>query len=179
VLRPTDVTMRNGLRCTNATRTNIDLATVLDADSLEAAFESARRQGLTTVHAVRERREQLGTQGRRGAHRLLQLLDTLDGTRACESVLEVKVARLLRWSRLPMPVTQYDIYVFGRRYRLDFAWPDWMIALECDGRAFHELERDRTRWRHLSAAGWRVLPVTWNDVTNRWPDVLREIRAAR
>ena len=64
------------------------------------------------------------------------------------------------------------------RYRLDFVWLALRIALECDGRKFHEFQRSRTRGRHLGAGGWRVLPVTWDDVTRRWPQVLAELTAA-
>jgi very-short-patch-repair endonuclease len=177
-LVPTDTTFRDGVRCTNPTRTIIDLASVLDEETLEAAFESARRQNLTTVAAVRERQLSLGTQGRRGSKQLLQLLNELDGNRATESILEVKVARLLRRTGLPVPRRQYEVVIFGRRYRLDFAWPELRIALECDGKAFHEFQRDRTRWRHLGASGWLVLPVTWADVTKDWAVVVYELTEA-
>src|SRR5947208_2895416 len=102
-----------------------------------------------------------------GATALRRLLDVLDGSVTCESVREVKLARLLRASHFPAPVRQHWVHTIGGRYRLDFAWPERRVALECDGRVFHEFQRDRTRWRHLGAAGWRVLPVTWDDVTTR------------
>jgi very-short-patch-repair endonuclease len=111
---------------------------------------------------------------------LRNLLDELDGEEPAEFALEVKTARLLRASPLPPPVRQHPIKIFGRSYRLDFAWPEWHIALECDSRAFHELQfqTDRSRWRRLGATGWRVLPVTWRDVTRDWPAVLGELQAA-
>jgi very-short-patch-repair endonuclease len=177
-LPQSDITHREGLRSTNAVRTIIDLAGELADEDLEAAFESARRQRLVTVEAVRRRHEQLGTQGRRGAGRLTALLTRLDGRAPSESVFEVKVARLLRTTTLPEPVRQYDVTIFGRRYRLDLAWPERRVALECDGRAFHEFQRDRTRWRHLGASGWRVLPVTWDDVARNWPAVCAELASA-
>jgi very-short-patch-repair endonuclease len=117
-------------------------------------------------------------EGRRGAGRLATLLDRLDGRAPSESVFEVKVVRLPRTTALPEPVRQFDIAIFGRRYRLDLAWPESRVTLECDGRAFHEFQRDRTRWRHLGASGWRVLPVTWEDVARNWPAVCAELAAA-
>jgi very-short-patch-repair endonuclease len=173
-VEPRDRATVDGLRCTSASRTIIDLAGVLDAESLEAAFESARRRRLVTVASVRGRHDALESRGRAGAARLQRMLDKLDGRAACESVLEVRVARLLRKARLPEPVRQYRV----GRYRLDFAWPLLRIALECDGQAFHEFQRDRTRWRELGASGWRVLPVTWRDVEHRWAEVLAELVAA-
>jgi very-short-patch-repair endonuclease len=52
--------------------------------------------------------------------------------------------------------------------RVDFAWPELRIALECDGFEFHSdratFRRDRRRWTALTRAGWRVIVVTWADV---------------
>jgi very-short-patch-repair endonuclease len=177
-LLPTDVVQRDGLRCTNPTRTVIDLAANLNDEALESAFESARRQNLTTVAAVRDRQRKLGTQGRRGSHRLLRILDALDGTAPAESPLEVLVARRLRDEPIPRSVRQHVVVIFGRTYRLDFAWPEFRLALECNGAAFHDFERDNRRWRQLGASGWRVLPVTWRDVTRNWPSIANELHAA-
>jgi very-short-patch-repair endonuclease len=166
------ITIVDGLRVTPVVRTLLDLSDVLSEQDLEAAVESARRRYGTQLAAVRAQLD-----SRHGAARMRRVLDQLDPSAQCESVLEVKVARLLRASGLPAPVRQYEVTMFGRRYRLDFAWPEFRIALECDGRAFHEFQRDRTRWRQLGAAGWTVLPVTWNDVTRNWPAVLDELRS--
>jgi very-short-patch-repair endonuclease len=93
------------------------------------------------------------------------LLEQL-GAAPSESPLEVKAARLLRRSRLPRPVQQY---VVGR-YRLDFAWPDQLVALECDGRQRHsedtDFQHDRTKLSDLAADGWRVLIATSADVND-------------
>jgi very-short-patch-repair endonuclease len=167
------ITTVDGWRLTPVVRTLLDLADVLSEQDLEAAVESARRRYGTQLAAFRGQLD-----SRHGAARMRRVLDQLDPAAQCESVLEVKVARLLRASGLPAPVRQYEVTMFGRRYRLDFAWPEFRIALECDGRAFHEFQRDRTRWRQLGAGGWTVLPVTWNDVTRNWPAVLRELTIA-
>ena len=172
-----DLSRRDGLPVTGAVRTILDLAQVLDDEQLELAVESARRVHATQLDAIRARLGDRGGPGHYGSGRLRSILDALDGTAAAESVLEVKVARLLRATTFPAPVRQHPIAVFGRRCRLDFAWPRARVALECDGRAFHDFQRDRTRWRHLGAAGWRVLPVTWNDVAHRWPDIASELAA--
>jgi len=175
-LNEADITEINGLRCTTMARTISDLAARLDAEVLEMAIESARRTHGTEIAALRHGMRS-GT-GHPGSAKLREILDALDGSIACESVLEVKVARLLRAARMPEPVKQYRVRIFGRLYRLDFAWPRLRVALECDGRAFHEFQRDRTRWRHLGASGWKVLPVTWRDATQGWDAVLSELTAA-
>ncbi len=164
--------------CTTLPRTLVDLAAVVDPPVLEAAIERARhRRGLalSSVHATLD---SVDGQRKPGVGRLRRVLDAIEGNAPCESMLEVKVARRLRASGLPEPVRQHWVRIFGERYRLDFAWPEVRVALECDGRAFHEFQRDRTKWRQLGASGWRVLPITWQDVTRRWDVVEGELRAA-
>ena len=173
-----DACRRDGQRVTRPTRTIIDLAAVLNEEALEIALESARRMRLVSDDGLRLRLESLGGRGRPGATQLRGVLDAVLGLPPAEYTLEVKVARLLRRSALPQPVRQHWIRIFGRRYRLDFAWPEVRVALECDGRRYHEFQRDRTRGRQLGASGWRVLPVTWADVTHRWPTIERELKAA-
>jgi very-short-patch-repair endonuclease len=176
-LEARDRRLSGGLRFTSPVRTLIDLAGVLSEEELEVALESARRQKLVTVSAVRDRLEPIAGRGRPGVGRLRALLDTLDGTAAAESILEVKVARLLRATALPEPTRQHVVRLGLTRLRLDFVWLPWRVALECDGKAFHDFQRDRTRWRALAASGWRVLPVTWNDVHQRWPEVVKDLGA--
>jgi very-short-patch-repair endonuclease len=170
-----DVTHRDGLRCTNPVRTIIDLAGMVPANDLETALESARRRRFVTIDALRARNDALGGRGRRGATQLAQLLHQLDGRSAAESVLEVKVARKLRRSSLPKPTQQYQV----GRYRLDFAWPEARVALECDGRAYHQdFDADRARWSHLAACGWRIVFVTWSEATREPRRLINNVAAA-
>jgi very-short-patch-repair endonuclease len=82
-------------------------------------------------------------------------------------VLETRVDRLLRRAGL-RPVRQLDVVCGSRTYRLDFAWPHALVAVEADGFGAHggrrAFDRDRRRLADLAAAGWRVLPVTWAQV---------------
>jgi very-short-patch-repair endonuclease len=174
-LARSDVTHRDGLRCTNPVRTIIDLAAVIPSEALEIAFESARRRRLVTIDALRARHEALTGTGRNGAAQLRTLLQQLDGRAAAESVFEVKVARLLRRSALPVPVQQYPV----GRYRLDFAWPEARVALECDGRTYHnDFEADRARWSQIAACGWRIVFVTWTEATREPRRVITNVAAA-
>ena len=60
----------------------------------------------------------------------------------------------------------------GGRYRLDFAWPDRKLGLECDSWEHHgdrvAFGKDRERLSEMVALGWRVLLVTW-DIGTRQP----------
>jgi len=174
-----DVVEVDGIRCTSATRTILDCAGILGDEPLEAAFEQARRLGLTSPTALARRAEQLCGKGRPGSARVRRLLAAQSpGERALESRLEVRLARLLRTSGLPAPERQYRL----GGYRLDFAWSTVLIACECDGFEHHGArlawKRDRTRLAAIEAAGWRVVHVTWDDVTRRPEQTLERLAVA-
>lgn len=77
------------------------------------------------------------------------------------------------------PVAQYGI----GRYRADFAFPDVRLVVECDGRPWHDPDRDRARDTALRRRGWEPLHFTGSEIT-RDPAacvarVQREVRARR
>jgi|tagenome__1003787_1003787.scaffolds.fasta_scaffold20871852_1 very-short-patch-repair endonuclease len=166
-LPPSDLVVVDGIRCTSATRTIIDCGALLGDEALETVFEHARRMGLTSEALLARRAEELCGRGRKGSTRVRRLV-ALQTTRErpLESRLEVRMARLLRRSGLPAPTRQLPV----GRYRLDFAWPDRFVACECDGYEHHghrlAWKRDRARQAEIEAAGWRVVHVTWDDVTH-------------
>lgn len=50
----------------------------------------------------------------------------------------------------------YPNYPVGRFF-VDFANPCARVAIECDGKAFHQdYEKDRARQKEIEAAGWQV-----------------------
>jgi very-short-patch-repair endonuclease len=94
----------------------------------------------------------------------------------------VRVAQLLERSKVPPFVPQYRVVVAGKRYRLDFAWPQQRVALECDGRRRHsedgDFQHDRARWSDLASDGWRIVFVTWDDLQRRMAGVIARLTAA-
>ncbi len=172
-----------GIPCTTAARAVIDVAGSLDDAQLEVVMESGFHRGLYRESFLRWRLTELGGTGRRGSGRLLALLDDR-GTNAAplESPLEVRMWRLLKHSGVTRPVRQHWIRAGGRRHRLDFAWPDRELAIECDGYEPHggaiAFRRDRAKLAEVGAIGWRVIPVTWHDVTRRPQWVLDRLRIA-
>jgi very-short-patch-repair endonuclease len=169
---------RKGITVTTPERTVIDLARSLTAEQLEIAFESARHERLVTVAFVERALERVGSRGRRGSDALRALLRALTDEPAAESALEALVARVLRASDLPKPQRQVDVAAFDRRYRLDFAWPEQLVALECDGQKWHgDFERDRKRWSAISAAtGYRIVWATWKRVHDEPERLVDELR---
>jgi very-short-patch-repair endonuclease len=82
-----------------------------------------------------------------------------------DSALEVRLWRA--WPEdLPRPTPGFtfkdDTAPPGR---IDFAFPEQLLAIECDGFETHStrpaFERDRVRLSRLAGLGWRVVHVTW------------------
>lgn len=67
-----------------------------------------------------------------------------------------------RESYLPVPQFEID------KYRLDFAWPNFRVAVEIDGHDYHKTKEQRSydakRDRDLLKLGWTTLRFTGSDV---------------
>ena len=164
-----DRTKSGPIPITTPERTLIDLAARMEDDPLAAAMESIFRQGLGRPERLAARLGTLVASGRPGAARLQELLAARGNGRALESALEVRIWCWLQRSGLSLPVRQHWVTTSGGRYRLDFAWPERKLALECDGWELHGDRRafgkDRERVSDLAASGWRLLVVTWEMCT--------------
>jgi len=88
------------------------------------------------------------------------------------------LARLLRGSDLPPSVAQFRV----GPYRLDRAWFEQRVGVEADGFQHHgrrlRWKSDRARVAAIEAMGWRLVHVTWDDVTKRPEQTLDRIRMA-
>jgi very-short-patch-repair endonuclease len=167
---------------TGVARTLFDLGAVLRREAVEAALDDALRRRLTSLERLLMRFEDLGGKGRRGAAVLRSLLEERDPkTAPSESVLEARLVRLLRRARLPEPTRQFEVREQGKLLaRVDIAYPDVHLAIEADGYRYHSgrvaWQRDLERRNRLTSRGWRVIHVTWADITSGGPDILTEIR---
>ncbi len=157
----------DGLSCVDAARALIDVAPLVDAESLEALFERARRLRLVSIEALARRFEAIGGKGRPGTDRIRTLLAST-ASRPLDSRLEVKAWRLVQQSGLPDPVRQHVVSSGLKRYRLDFAWPELLVGFETEGFEWHgthaQWKQDRTRTAALERLGWRRVVATWADV---------------
>ena len=167
----------DGIPCTSATRTLLDIASIVDDETLEVAFESARRMGLTSPGFLAKRAAALGT--RPGAAAIRELLShQRPGERSLQYRLEVKTARLLRGRDLPEFERQHAVGI----YRIDFACPELRYGVECEGFEYHgtrlQWKRDKRRTAWLERQGWRLTFVTWDDVTLEPEQTLERIRLA-
>ncbi|MEO6469374.1 MAG: DUF559 domain-containing protein [Acidimicrobiia bacterium] len=176
------VVIVDGIACSDAPGTLIDLARELSGDDLEDAFERARRLGLVSATSLARRFELRGGRGRKGAAKVREVLaHTRPGV--LDSKLEGKAWRMIRSSRVAEPVRQVRVDLpNGRWYRVDFAWPELLVAVEAEGFEWHgsraRWKADRIRVAALERLGWRVLIVTWDDVTMRPRETLDRIALA-
>jgi hypothetical protein len=161
-----DTTVRNGLPCTTLARTLVDLAAVLDRKTLEQAMESAQRRDRATGDAALAVLNRMGSHGRPGASALTALA-TAHPLGPTSSPLEVEMRQLIEAAGLPAPMTQLAITDDDTGEQIgvvDFAWPEKRVIVLTHSRYWHSTQRavanDFDQHSDLTAAGWRVLPVT-------------------
>jgi very-short-patch-repair endonuclease len=78
------------------------------------------------------------------------------------------------FSSLPEPEREFRFHP-NRKWRVDFAWPASMLAVEIEGMAYgggrHQrregFTRDAEKYRALVAAGWRLLRFTSDELKQR------------
>lgn len=176
------VTKIGRIPVTTIPRTLFDLGAVADTATVEAAVTDALRRGRTTLARLRNCLDEAGGKGRPGASAFRSILEALGG-QPVESVLELKLLRLLRRHGLPEPVCQFDVRKGNAVVaRVDVAYPELRLAIEADGFRFHagpgSWERDLARRNALTALGWHVIHVTWPDLSERPRRVAEDVRQA-
>ncbi|HVF12389.1 MAG TPA: DUF559 domain-containing protein [Actinomycetota bacterium] len=174
-----DLIIEGALTFTSATRTLLDLCEIISLLLLEDALDEAIRRKLTSLPALKLRMQAPDVSGRPGISQLRSLVSADD---VCESPLERMLVRLLRTSSLPPPERQFELKKRGRRVRLDFAYVEANVAIECDGYRWHSMksawESDIERRNFINALGWRVIQVTWSSLRERPAEILAEIETA-
>lgn len=178
-----DVIRIRSLRCTNTTRTLIDLGAVVSEAVLESALERALHRRLTTVPRLRDRLEAVARPGRPGVASIRRLLDLRAPLLpATESELELLIWQILRRHGVRLPERQVKVRLAQRNYRLDLAYRLERVFIEGDGFGVHStrsaFESDRTRQNNLVIAGWLPLRFTWQQARHSEEKIADQVRAA-
>lgn len=178
-LRGTDVDECDGIPCTSLVRTLVDLPAVCHPFRAGVALDHAIRQDPAVLERVLQRHLEVARRGRTGTVALRALLAERTDANLVDSGFERRALRLIAGSMLPRPVTQHHVVQGDFQCWLDIAWPQHMVAMECDSLAHHQGERafrwERVRRRRLNALGWTVLEFTYREVTQQGPMVLAEL----
>jgi predicted transcriptional regulator of viral defense system len=184
-LSAVDRTIIAGIPVTTPARTLIDLASCASADAVEEALDDALRRKLVSLSRMRWRLDALTQRGRPGIVTMRRLLDAREPAKPVpQSVLETRMLRVLMRAGLPKPALQHEIRDRGRLVAIvDFAYPDVRLAIEADGYRWHT---GRARWRtdlqrrnRMTALGWRIVHVTWDDLERAPDELLRLISCPR
>ncbi|HEX9236868.1 MAG TPA: type IV toxin-antitoxin system AbiEi family antitoxin domain-containing protein [Actinomycetota bacterium] len=181
VLAKNDQRRHEGIPVTSLARTLIDLASVVSPSRLEEMVDYSLANRLLSLTTLRRRLDSLGRGGRKGAGELAALIAAREARpRGPQSEFERRLLRVLSGYRLPPPVCQHEVRLrSGRRAYLDFAYPEAMLAIEADSYRHHssrsDWSRDRVRNNDLIAAGWRVLPITFDDMSSQPEAVAHQV----
>ena len=181
-LLPDEVETIGSIRVTAPARTLLDLAAVVPTDRLEIAMDSALRRKQTTLPELRLALSRNARRGRRGVQAFRRSLDLRDSSYVPPHPgLERKLRALIESSDLPQPLREYPVIQNGKEiYRLDFAYPDRMLAIEADSWEHHSdrisWSKDQGRGNVLTPLGWRVLHFTHEHVTVHPAYVIDTIR---
>lgn len=171
-LEPEHVTAENNVPVTTPARTVLDLAGTVCAR--KAGAGTASRRELEQAVAQCERRGLASASdllalicdypARKGVRVLRPLLEGSPGTTLLRSEAEERFLALVRKAQLSAP----DTNVFLGSYEIDFLWRVERLVVEVDGFAFHsskkKFESDRRRDAELSARGFRIMRVTWQQI---------------
>jgi hypothetical protein len=173
-----DICLVHGVAVTTPLRTCLDLGCRLSRRSALAAMDAFMREhGVTHEEMLRVLPRYFR---RRGVIQLRQLIPLADPRAESqpESWMRIDIVD----AGLPAPEPQYWVTIGGRPvFRLDLAYPHAKVAVEYDGREFHEGDEqedaDRRRRAWLRKQGWTVIVLDKDsftpDAVAAWTSELR------
>ncbi len=158
-------TIIRGIPVTSPERTLVDSSGRLSVAQLGVATDHGIRRKILRLEVLRRcvggLRPAPGRHPKK-IHAVLAL--RLPGYDAGDSGLQMRFARALVSHGCPEPVLEHPVRLGKKRYRIDLAYPDAMIAIEVDGWEWHNtrtaFDGDRARGNDLVAAGWTLLRFT-------------------
>jgi very-short-patch-repair endonuclease len=166
-----EIEERDGIPCTSAARTLVDMAGRSGWASLRRLVEQAAILRLLDIDEI----DRILAQGRRrGAPRLRTILAPWrrggEGTPKLRSRLEARLLPRLIEEGLPAPRTNVKLAIEGHRFEVDLLWDEQRLVIETDGEETHgtraAFQRDRWRDQLLTAAGYRTARITWRQVVD-------------
>jgi hypothetical protein len=165
-----DQVWRDRIPVTSLPRTIIDLSSTLRREQLEAVVDHLLARRRVPLPALRARLEVLGTQGRRGAGTLAELLRERQGRERhvdseAQRRLEKLVTEAARLGLLPQPSFEHPIQLPDGTWRyLDVGYPRHLTGVELVSYQHHAtlpaFARDVDRTLDLAAEGWLLIPLT-------------------
>lgn len=169
----------DGISCTDAARTVVDLAGTYGELGLHGVFERAATEKVLDLAAIEALLDAGPT--RRGAPCLRRVIEVwrpvVEKTnfKDARSLFEVKLLPLLSATKLQMPRVNATVETLETVLEVDLLWPAERFVVEADSRRHHTNDaafvRDRRRDRELMDVDHAVLRVSW-DETEQHPEVI-------
>ena len=187
-LRDDEVMVVDGIEVTDPVRTALDLARSLPHEAAVVAIDAALHIGALSHEVLRRRLFDIaGTPGSRSAARAVSAADGRS-----ESVGESRSRVILHRWKLPPSALQFEIRSAGGIFlgRSDFAWEDWRLLGEFDGRikygrllrpgqeAGDVVFEEKRREDAIREEDWGMVRWTWSDL-NRPDRLAARVRRAR
>jgi very-short-patch-repair endonuclease len=165
---------------TSVHRTMFDLAATEDVDAVVSMLREAEHGNRWDRLSLPDLLERYpGKRGSRTVRAALERLkDEPPGRK--RSRLEERFAPFLRRHQLPLPRFN-EWFVFGaKRHQVDCHWPGTNRIVELDGWEGHRTRSafrdDRERDRRLTAAGYTVTRLTWNQLNDEPEQIAADLR---
>ncbi|MFL5830681.1 MAG: DUF559 domain-containing protein [Solirubrobacteraceae bacterium] len=175
-LDPKDIRVRHNLRVTSPARSLIDFATEASANELLHALGEAVAHNFVNETELNDALSRVPA-NHPGAKTIKAILTEPDLIRT-RSLAERYFIPLIIAAGLPRPLV--NVYVEGEL--VDLSWPEHELIVEVDGYQWHKsrqaFENDRRRDAKLVAAGYRVIRVTWHQITEQSHLVIAQIAQA-
>ena len=171
-------TIHRSIPVTTLSRTLFDLGAV-DPRRVPKALE---RADVLQLLDVRELQQLVDRHPRRpGTRAIRTALESVAAWRGItRSELEQRFRAIVEEAGLPLPDLNHRVDLGPLVIEADAVWPDARLIVELDGYAFHgtraAFDRDRERDRLATAAGWRVIRITWRQLANDAAGVVRDLR---
>ncbi len=76
-------------------------------------------------------------------------------------------------------VRQYHVFSAGKLFRIDFAFPERLLAVECDGlnhKTPRQKKKDKTKDAYLCHKGWRVMRIPYEDICKKPDQVIVDLK---
>jgi hypothetical protein len=175
-----ELTLVEGVPVTSLPRTFLDLSEMTSQRRLRRLIKDAEFRGLIRIPALNEILDLYPR--RRGRGNLAAVLAPLRAQPGLtRSPLEDRFLDFCAARGLPLPETNVDLTVAGRRFELDCVWRDARLVVELDGRDAHArelaFEDDRARDRILIAAGWVPMRITSLQLANDSHEIEAAVRS--
>jgi very-short-patch-repair endonuclease len=173
---PRDRDVRHRIPVTSVARTLLDIAATEPPRELARSVEAARVRRLVGDRELERLLERAS--GHKGACALREVLRHTAEPAMTRSEAERRMLALLRAAGLPP--SDVNVRVCG--HEVDMLWRAERLIVEIDGFEYHRtreaFERDRLRDARLQAAGYRVMRITWRQLSEQPEAVVARVAQA-